>query len=358
MKIFVVIPKMFAGCGFYRQYQPHNRMAKLKDVEVTMGGGVFNIDGSFGVDADIVQFHKGYVDVDGIRACQDRGIVTIGDFDDWWNLDTEHLLYKNYREDNTPEQLIEFMRAVDYVTCTTELLAAEIRKYNPNVVVLQNAMDMDYPGCKVERYKEDKTVFGYAGGSCHGKDIELLRGLNNKLSHYKDYKFRLMGMDGSPVYNHYADVMSDSGRLARTHFDWAEKSNIWDYPKFYNYMDISLVPLVKNKFNSLKSELKLIEAGFFHRAVVVSNVQPYSPLLRHKENAMVVDKPTDWYKHCKYLLDNPQAIKDLGEALYDTVQPFHIDEVNKRRYKFYTYVLIKRNTFRSIGYSRLPAVYA
>ena len=358
MKVFVVIPKAFAGCGFYRQYQPHNRLAKFKDVEITMGQGIFNYDDEFGIEADIVQFHKGYIDIRAINACKERGIVTIGDFDDWWNLDSEHLLYKNYLKDKTPAQLTELLRAVDYVTCTTELLAGEIRKYNPNVVVLQNAMDMDYAGCKIERFKEDKTIFGYVGGSCHDKDVELLRGLNNKMSHYKNYKLRLMGMDGSPVYNHYADVMSDSGRLAATHFDWAEKADIWNYPKFYNYMDVSLVPLVNNKFNSMKSELKLIEAGFFHKAVVVSNVEPYKGLIKHKVNAMVVNKPTDWYKHCKYLLDNPEAIKDLGEALYETVQPYHIDEVNKRRYKFYTYVLIKRNSYRSIGYSGLQAVYA
>ncbi len=355
MKIFVVIPEKFAGCGFYRQFQPHNHLAKNYDVQFTKGVGVFDKDG-FGVDADIVQFHKGYPDMEGIEACKERGITTVADFDDWWKLDTEHLFYSNYLKNGVSKQLTDLLEAVDYVTCTTELLAEKIRAYNPNVCILPNAMDMNYPNCKPERIKEDKIVFGYLGGTCHGKDVQRLEGLNNKLSRYDNYKLRLMGMDGTRVYNQYAAIMSDGGRLARTHFDWIEKANIWNYPRFYSYMDVSLVPLVDNEFNSLKSELKLIEAGFFKKAVVVDNVEPYRSLLRHKQNAMVVNKPSDWYKHCKYLLDNPGAIKELGEALHETVKPYGIDEVNKKRYKFYSDVLKERNTDSSIRHSRLQVV--
>lgn len=356
MKVFVVIPGKFAGCGFYRQYQPHNRLAKKYGVDVTFGAGLFNHDGTFDIDADIIQVHKGYFDINAIREVQRRGIPVVVDFDDWWSLDTEHILYKSYLRDNTTKRLVDLLRVADYITCTTELLATEVRRWNSRCVVLPNAMDMDYPFCKVERYKEDKIIFGYLGGTCHGKDVEQLRGLNNRLSSYKNYKFRLMGMDGTAVYNHYADIMSDGGRLADTHFDWIEKADIWNYPKFYNYLDVSLVPLVANKFNSLKSELKLIEAGFFRKAVVVDNVEPYRGLLRHKQNAMVVNKPGDWYKNIKYLLDNPTAITELGEALHETVQPFHIDTVNEKRYNFYLDVLKERNTDSLVRHSGLQAV--
>ena len=356
MKIFVVIPDSFAGCGFYRQYQPHNHLAKNYDVEVTLGKSVYDPSGEFAVEADIVHFHKGMFDIEHMVEAKKRGMTVMIDFDDWWRLDSEHIFYKNYLKDGTTDRLTEAMRVADYVTCSTDLLAEEVKRYNKNVVVLPNAMDMSYPGCKVERFKEDKIIFAYLGGHCHVKDVEQLIGLNNKLSHYDNYKFRLMGVDGSDVYKGFAAVLSDRGKLIGSHFDWAEKSDIWNYPQFYNYLDVSLVPLVGNKFNSMKSPLKLTEAGFYKKAVVVSNVEPYSGLLKHKVNAMVVNKPQDWYKSCKYLLDNPEAIKDLGEALYDTVQPFSIDNVNKKRYKFYSDVLKERNTDSSVRHSRLQVV--
>ncbi len=280
----------------------------------------------------------------------------IVDFDDSWALDTEHIFYKSYLKNDTTNKLISLLHVVDYVTVTTELLLIEAQKYNKNVLVLPNAMDMEYPGNAIQPHKEEKTVFGYLGGHCHTKDVELLRGVNNRLSSNTSYKFRLMGFDGSDVYKNYADILSDSGKLAGTHFDWIEKADIWNYPQLYNFMDVSLVPLVGNKFNSLKSELKLIEAGFFSKAVICSNVNPYMDLLEHKVNAYVVNKPGDWVKGVKFFLDNPGAIKEFGEALHETVQPYHIDTVNEKRYKLYADVLKERNINSSVGHSRLQTI--
>jgi len=348
MKIYVVIPHKFAGCGYYRQYQPHNDLAR-KGIDVLLGAGLFNENG-FAIDADIIQWHKGYFDLEGMREAKKRGIINVIDFDDWWRLDTEHIFYKNYLEDGTTESLTSLLKLADYVTVTTELLAVEARRFNPNVVVLPNAMEP----LKGARIKEDKLIFGYVGGHCHGKDVTQLQGLNNRLD--GDYKFRLMGYDGSEVYNYYASVLSDGGRKV-SHFDWVEKADIWNYHKLYNYMDVSLVPLVDNKFNGLKSELKLIEAGFFKKAVICSNINPYKDLLKHKVNAWVVNKPADWYKGCKFFLNNPSAVKEFGEALHETVQPYHIDEVNKKRLKFYKDVLKERNINSGNRHSRLQGVH-
>jgi len=356
MKIFVVIPHKFAGCGFYRQYQPHNRLAKTKDCDVLLGAGVWDKDGQFSVDADIVHYHKGYFDFEGMAECKKRGIKVVVDFDDWWQLDTEHIFYKKYQEDGTTEILKKLARQADYLTVTTERLAIEARKINPNVVVLPNAFDPHYPQCQPMRAKEEKTIFGYIGGHCHVKDVRLLHGVNNRLSIRDDYKFRLMGVDGSSVYNQYSLILSDDGKLAGSHFDWIQKQDIWNYPKLYNYMDVSLVPLVDNKFNSLKSELKLIEAGFFRKAVICSNVDPYKDLLKHGENALMVNKPGDWTKNIRTLLNEKGLIEKLGNGLYETVQQYHIDRVNELRYKFYSDVLKDKHTHSSNRHSRVQVI--
>jgi len=357
MKVFVALQKQFAGCGFYRQYQPHNRLAKTKGLDVLIGDGLEDESG-WNLDFDIAQFHKGFFCFKTIDKLQSEGIPVIVDFDDWWRLDTEHIFYKNYITDGSSDKMVRLAQAADHLTCTTERLAVELRRLNKNVTVLPNAWDGHYPQCESKRVKEDKLIFGYLGGHCHGKDVSQLNGVNNRLSQeFDNYKFRLMGIDGSDVYHNYSMILSDNGKLAPSHFDWIEKSDIWNYPRFYNYLDVSLVPLVGNKFNSLKSELKLIEAGFFKKAVIVDNVHPYRDLIKHKVNAMVVDKYTDWYKHCKYLIKNPQAVIDLGEALYETIQPYEIDKVNEKRYNLYKDVLKKRNTDSGKRDSRLQAVH-
>ena len=357
MKIFVVIPKKFAGCGYYRQYQPHVTLSEIDGVECVYSDGTFDNDGQLSVEADIIHFHKNYFSFPAALMCKRDGIPVIVDFDDYWRLDTEHVFHQKYIDDDSTKKLIEVLNLADYITVTTELLAVEARRFNKNVIVLPNSFDPDnvHPNMRI---KEDKIIFGYVGGHCHSKDIEQLRGVNTRLSsEFNNYKFRLMGYDGSPPYNHYASVLSGGGNQAGTHFDWVEKADIWHYHNLYNFLDIALVPLVNNKFNNLKSELKLIEAGFYKKPVIVDNVHPYRDLIKHKQNAMVVNKYTDWYKHAKYLLQNPNARIELGEALYETVQPYHIKETNKKRLKFYEDVLKNANTDSSIRRSRLQGIH-
>jgi glycosyltransferase involved in cell wall biosynthesis len=113
-----------------------------------------------------------------------------------------------------------------------------------------------------------------------------------------------------------------------------------------------LVPLEANRFNRYKSELKMIEAGFFKKAVIVSNVDPYRRLITSK-NCLKVESQSDWFKHCKRLIENRSLATDLGEALYESVQKYSIDIVNKKRYKFYQDVCKKLNINSGLRLSRV-----
>jgi glycosyltransferase involved in cell wall biosynthesis len=56
-------------------------------------------------------------------------------------------------------------------------------------------------------------------------------------------------------------------------------------------------------------------------------------------NALLVDEVknhSDWAKHIKKLVDNPNMITDLGERLYETVsQKYDLNIVTKTRSEFY-----------------------
>jgi glycosyltransferase involved in cell wall biosynthesis len=97
----------------------------------------------------------------------------------------------------------------------------------------------------------------------------------------------------------------------------------------------------------MKSQLKVIEAGFYKKALIASNVGPYTIDLKHAMkngeftdgNALLVDEVknhSDWAKHIKKLVDNPNMITDLGERLYETVsQKYDLNIVTKTRSEFY-----------------------
>jgi glycosyltransferase involved in cell wall biosynthesis len=97
----------------------------------------------------------------------------------------------------------------------------------------------------------------------------------------------------------------------------------------------------------MKSQLKVIEAGFYKKALIASNVGPYTIDLKHAMkngeftdgNALLVDEVrnhSDWAKNIKKLVDNPNMITDLGERLYETVsQKYDLNIVTKTRSEFY-----------------------
>jgi glycosyltransferase involved in cell wall biosynthesis len=97
----------------------------------------------------------------------------------------------------------------------------------------------------------------------------------------------------------------------------------------------------------MKSQLKVIEAGFYKKALIASNVGPYTIDLKHAlkngeftdGNALLVNESnnhSDWAKHIKKLVDNPNMIVDMGERLYETVKDkYNLTNVTKTRSDFY-----------------------
>jgi hypothetical protein len=79
MKIMVIMRKEFAGCGFYRMYQPHNHLAKnyLVDVLITNGIGQFTDDQL--KNYDIAIWQKSYFSIEDVQRVRNLGVITIAD---------------------------------------------------------------------------------------------------------------------------------------------------------------------------------------------------------------------------------------------------------------------------------------
>ena len=124
---------------------------------------------------------------------------------------------------------------------------------------------------------------------------------------------------------------------------------ITSYAANYNLFDISLAPLKESVFNKVKSQLKVIEAGFHKKALIAQDFGPYQIDIKNMYqrggeldltgNGMLI--PTNknnkfWFKHLKKLIENPQLIKDMGEKLYNTVNGvYDMKSVCKKRKELY-----------------------
>jgi glycosyltransferase involved in cell wall biosynthesis len=124
---------------------------------------------------------------------------------------------------------------------------------------------------------------------------------------------------------------------------------ITSYASNYNLFDISLAPLKESMFNKVKSQLKVIEAGFHKKALIAQDFGAYQIDIKNayekggeiNENGNGFLIPTDknhkfWYSHLKKLINNPELITKLGENLYNTVNgTYDMKSVCEKRRELY-----------------------
>jgi glycosyltransferase involved in cell wall biosynthesis len=392
----LVLPSDTSGVGKFRSVSPHIKLQNLypDDFHVDIDYTPKITDINFWKKYQIVHFHRSFGQIENcpnlIKTLRNMGIVVIADIDDYWLPTKEHPIHQLILENKMNLKIIENLKAASYVTTTTEIFANEIRKFNKNVIVLPNAIDPTEGQFTQPTLPSDKVRVGWLGGSSHLHDLKLLDGMVSKLQPIQDkLQFYVCGFDirgtvtelnkqtgeqkqrpikpeetvwvryeeiftnnykiVSPEYKQFLDNFEDS---VYPNLDNENYVRVWtrpvdSYARNYSNFDISLAPIKNHVFNRMKSQLKVIEAGFYKKALIASNVGPYTIDLKHAMkngeftdgNALLVDEPknhSDWSKYIKKLVDNPNMITDLGERLYETVShKYHLDTVTHERASFY-----------------------
>ena len=280
------------------------------------------------------------------------------------------------------------LKVAQHVTTTTSVFAKEISKLNKSVHVLPNAINPNEPQFKYKTETSDKLRFGWLGGSSHLHDLKLLDGTINKLRPQQDkFEMYLCGFDirgtvteinqqtreqkqrpitpQETVWSRYEEIFTnnysfvddqhkeflmkfeDTPYDGKTFYNRVWTKPVTSYASNYRLFDVSLAPIKNHIFNRVKSQLKVIEAGFYKKAIIASNVGPYTVDLKHAlkhgeftdGNALLVDEVrnhSDWSKYMKKLIDNPNWAYDLGQRLYETVKDtYDLNKVTKDRAELY-----------------------
>jgi glycosyltransferase involved in cell wall biosynthesis len=285
-----------------------------------------------------------------------EGIKIILDLDDYWRLPASHAMYKKL-EDNW-KKLTSRLKVANLITTTTKELAKKIMKHNKKVAVVPNAIIPTDKQFQPNPIPSNRVRIGWVGGSSHGEDLKLLRGVFGKLKNISvDTQMVMCGFNNlsrdintgktekvafPKVWMQCESILTNNYSVDEEYRHWllrpveAEYPNvenkeyrrIWtkdvsEYGTCYNHIDIALAPLVDNNFNAMKSQLKVLEAGFHRKPLIVSEISPYLIDCVHGKNAFIVPekrKHKDWFKYCKMLALEPNLREDMGEALYETVK--------------------------------------
>jgi glycosyltransferase involved in cell wall biosynthesis len=397
----LVVPSDRTGVGKFRSVDPHIFLQNLYPDE-------FHVDIVYDIDFNDINFWKQYPivhfhrsigqdmdkSVDVINYLNSQGIITICDIDDYWLPGKEHPLHQIIVTNKIHEKIVANIKAAKYVTTTTTLFADEIMKHNPNVFIFPNAIDPNESQFKEKTPESDRLRVGWLGGSSHLHDLMLLDGMVAKLNDKKDkLQFVLCGFDTrgtiteinqqtgeqkqrpikphesvwyeyEKIFTNNYSIVDEDYKNYLMKFENTSYENemdkhylrVWtkpvtSYAKNYSKFDVSIAPIKHHTFNKVKSQLKVIEAGFYKKALIASNYGPYTIDLTHclkngnfvDGNALLVDEQrnhSDWSKYIKKLIDNPNMVKDMGERLFEHVsERYDLRVVTKNRAEFYKSIL-------------------
>jgi glycosyltransferase involved in cell wall biosynthesis len=393
----LVVPSDRTGVGKFRSVDPHVFLQNLypDDFHIDIIYDVPMNNMEFWKKYQIIAFHRSLspdfeASCELIQKLNGMGIVTIDDIDDYWMPTKEHPIHDVIRFNKINEKITANLKVAKYVTTTTTIFADEIMKLNKNVVIFPNAINPNEPQFKEPTPESDRLRIGWLGGSSHLHDLQLLDQSFSKLTQYKDkLQYVLCGFDtrGSvteinqqtgehkkrdilpheTVWASYEKIFTQN--YSTVSEDYKKYLNlftadaypnemsepylrVWtkpvqSYAKNYSKFDVSLAPIKNHIFNRMKSQLKVIESGFYKKAIIASNIGPYTIDLKHSldhgnfvdGNALLVDENrnhSDWAKFIEKLVKNPNMAKDMGERLYETVKDkYDLNVVTKARAEFY-----------------------
>jgi len=393
----LVLPSDGTGVGKFRSVDPHVMLQNMYPndfhVDINYNPPIDNFD--FWKQYQIVHVHRNIGQSydrtpDLIKKLRSLGIVVIVDLDDYWLPGKEHPIHTLIVQDKIHEKIVANLKVASYVTTTTTLFADEMKKLNRNVVIFPNAINPEEPQFKEPTEQSDKIRIGWLGGSSHLHDLKLLQGFVDKNINLKDkVQYVLCGFDtrGSvteinpttgerkqrpikpeeTVWVRYEEIFTSNYKIIdqdykkfliefkdEEYYDISSQGyrRVWTkpintYATNYSKFDISMAPIKNHIFNRVKSQLKVIEAGFYKKALIASEVGPYTIDLKHSlkngvfgdGNALLVKEErnhSDWAKNIKFLVNNPNLIVDLGERLYETVKDkYDLRNVTRDRAEWY-----------------------
>jgi hypothetical protein len=253
------------------------------------------------------------------------GFKVIIDWDDWWILPHDHMIYNSWNRQNMPKIAHEMCSVLaDHITTTTERLAGKLRTVNPNVTVIPNAIPLQQGQWHQEEreYGKEKGTsifkggrivnqgggirFGYVAGSSHLPDIKTLEPV---LNHFPELNMTLCGYNNPGERQGVKNVWDSMERIASNRYHNPNYRRIKtmdfdNYAQSYDRIDVAIAPLKNNEFNGYKSSLKAYEAGAKRVAFICSDTAPYSD-----------DIPRDCATFCgsnSQWVDAIKAHKDLG----------------------------------------------
>ena len=316
------------GCGFWRMRLPAKFMP---------GDGWFADITSAAVKYDrlleydtifVQRFHEwdAFYVLERLKKAGKRIIYDIDD--DLFSIPRENPAANFIRKDQQFAAL-ETMKLADVVIAATPVLKERLEQdlgLKGKVVVVPNALDLEgmTPTALCGSPDGVRRIF-WQGGTTHAEDWSVcLSAIEKVMSEEADVRLTLLGFLPPMVM----DMVQRRGWFGRVeHSGFSEPETYYQMVKHVR-AEVGIAPLIDNRFNQGKSELKFLENTVIGMPTVASRVAPYENAIKGHKNGILVSSPEGWHEALMMLLSDAQKRKFmLAEARKLLVERYDIRKV-------------------------------
>lgn len=215
---------------------------------------------------------------------------------------------KNFFKSQHPKDTVKLLREgiaqVDRLIVSTPGLAEAYSGWHKDIQIVELKLPPVWWGdLKVTRTEHKKPRVGWAGGSSHLGDLELIADVVKDLADEVDWIF--FGMCPSKLRPYVKEFHSGVP--------------IHMYPQKLATLDLDLAvaPLENNQFNDCKSNLRLLEYGSCGFPVVCSNTRAF---VESKLPVQIVkNRYKDWMDLIKIQISDLKSLRNSGQNLKEAV---------------------------------------
>lgn len=273
---------VFSGCSWYRSVIPAEAAARAGHEVRVAQGALARADIEW---CDVMEVQRLWHPQarEMLRYARSLGKRTVYDVDDdLWAIRTSNPGHDFWAQNSG--HALDILRESDVVTTTGDEIAATLSRWHDDVRIVPNAVADDF-----RRWGGDHTpplAIGWAGGTSHREDLAYIE---RTLYRVLDQRPVVLALVGHGDWMQHDRIV----HLATTPIEM--------YHKVLSTFDIGIAPLVDNRFNRAKSDLKALEYAAVGVPSVASAVGPYKNLDR---GVVLADTPAEFEAQLLRLIDD------------------------------------------------------
>ena len=286
------------------------------------------------INSDVIVFHRpeNPDKLKLIKHLKELGKKIVFDNDDTYK-DNEQVKLNQYMDRERVDRGLkaingvvdECIKEADLVTASTEFLAEEYRKINPNVVVLPNCVDpflFDEP----LRNEGEKVRIGITGSVGLTSDLDVLEPIFRHYEndprvqlvffslHKKSEQTKLV----QEIYVGEYEILNSFKNV-----EWQPMVPASEYYETLNNLklDIMIIPRTDTYFNRCKSNLKFLEASMLEIPVIgQAFADGKSPYQGDGDHLLLAQTQEEWIAQIEKLIASKELRREMGRKAREYVE--------------------------------------